>query len=141
MKPESIDKIDQLLEELENTREEQLPERLPNFLNSICDAVNLPHDELFNPTNGPRQKKSIAVCFLRLLCRNEDTIWQDMELRRNTFDLFDEQICSIYHNLKITENDPNHEKLKKLLGTERSVLESFDNITDSIVSLDTVPIY
>ena len=136
MKPDSINKIDQLLEELENTGEEQFPERLPNFLNSICDAVNLPHDALFNPTNGPQQKKFIAICLLRLLCRNENAIWQDMDLRINTFNLFDNQIYSIYHNLNITENDQNHEKLEKLLGTERTVLENFSDVTDSIVSLD-----
>ncbi len=136
MKPESINKIDQLLEELENIGEEQLPETLPNFLNSVCDAVNLPHDALFNPTNGPQQKKFIAVCLLRLLCRNEEAIWQDMDLRINTFNLFDNQINSIYHNLNITEDDQNHEKLKKLLGTEGTVLENFSDIADSIVSLD-----
>ena len=139
MKPESINKIDQLLEELENTGEEQLPETLPNFLNSVCDAVNLPHDELFNPTNGPQQKKFIALCLLRLLCRKQNAIWQDIELRINTFNLFDNQISSIYHNLNITEDDHNHEKLEKLLGTEGTVLENFSDIADSIVSLDMLP--
>lgn len=139
MKPESIDKIDQLLEELENIDDAQLPERRLNFLNSVCDAVNLPPDELFNSTNGPHQKKFIAICLLRLLCRNENAIWKDMDLRINTFNLFDNQIRSIYHNLNIIDDDQNHEKLEKLLGTEGAVLANFSDITDSIVSLDMLP--
>ncbi len=137
MKPESLNKIDQLLEELENTGEEQLPETLPNFLNSVCDAVNLPHDKLFNSTNGPQQKKFIAVCLLRLLCRNADAIWKDTDFRIKTFNLFDNQINSIYRLLKIARDEQNHEKLNKLLGTEKEILKNFNQITESIVDLDT----
>ena len=90
MNPESICKIDQLLEELEDTDTEQLPEKLSSFLHSICNAVNLPHDALFNPTNGPQQKKFIAICLLRLLCRNADAIWRDTDFRIKTFNLFDD---------------------------------------------------
>ena len=64
MKPESIEEIDQLLEKLENASEEQLPEKLSNFLNSVCDAVHLPHDALFNPTKDHNRKNSLpSVCY------------------------------------------------------------------------------
>ena len=140
MNPESIYKIEQLLDELENTGRQQLSDRLPKFLNSVCDAVNLPHEVLFNSTNEPTQKKFIAVCLLRLLCRNLDAIWKNRDFRTKTCILFDNQISSIYRNLDITESDPNHEKLEKLLETEQSVLKSFGDLTDSIVSLHTVPV-
>ena len=134
MNPENIYKIERLLEELKDTDTRQLPKKLPDFLNSVCDAVALPHDTLFDSTNGPREKKFISVCLLRLLCCNEAAIL-DTHLRVDAFTLFDDQIGSIYHRFEIDEGDQNYEKSPKLREVERQVLDSFDQITASIFDL------
>ena len=136
--PESIYKIDQLLEELESTDREQLPEKLPGFLNSVCKAVNLPQNAPFDSSNAPQQKKFIAVCLLRLLCRNADAIWDNTELRLKTFKLFDDEFGQIYPLFKVKETDQNHEKQNKLRVIERKVFRVFEQTTDSIVNLDAV---
>ena len=43
----------------------------------------------------------------------------------------------MYRLLKIARDEQNHEKLNKLLGTEKEVLKKFNQITDSIVDLGT----
>ena len=138
--PESIRKIDQLLEELENTDKELLLVKLTNFLNSVCEAVNLPHNAIFDSSNAPQQKKFIAVCLLRLLCRNSDAIWNNPELRLKTFKLFDDELGQVYRYCTVRENDQNHKKQNKLRGIERRVIGVFDEITDSIVNLDSAKI-
>ena len=135
--PEDIHKIDHLLEELESIDRERLPEKLPDFLKSVCEAANLPSTAQFDSSNTPHQKKFIAVCLLRLLGRNVDAIWDDTQFRLKTFKLFDEQFRLIYPRLKLRENDQNHEKRDKLRGIEREVLRDFGGITGSIVSLDS----
>ncbi|MBI1930750.1 ATP-binding protein [Candidatus Poribacteria bacterium] len=134
--------IDQLLEELKNAKKDQLEEKRDDFLENVCHAAGLssgapPHDALFNQRNNPQERKFIALCLLRLLCHNQDIIWNPMEFRLKTFTLLDEQIGEIYKDLGIKPEDDNHEKLAKLCETERLVLADFDQITGSIVSLNT----
>ena len=147
MNSRNIYLIEQSLDNLENTDETQLSERLSKFLKNVCNALDLPCDTqddrdprdsygvLFRGRNSNRKKNFIAVCLLRLLCRNEDAIWKHEEFRKKTFSLFDEQINSIYPQFNFTQNDQNHVKLQKLAAVEEAVLTSFDNITNSIVDL------
>ena len=147
MNPRDIYMIEQSLNEFENADETQLPEKLSKFFNRICNALNFPYDALndcdardtcnvlFRRKNNLRERNFIAVCLLRLLCRNDAAIWDNKDFRTSAFRLFDRQICSIYGYFEITENDQNHEKLQKLAAAESSVLTSFDNITNSIVDL------
>lgn len=142
--------IEQSLEELGNTDETLLAERLSKFFQRVCNAVNLSYDEqenadprdgcdlLFRRKYSQAKKDFISVCLLRLLCRNEEAIWEHEEFRKKTFSLFDEQINLIYAQFNITQNDQNHKKLERLLGTEEAVLTNFRNFTDSMVSLDTI---
>ena len=143
--------IEQSLDELENTDEKQLSERLSKYFKSVCNAMDLVYDAqadrdardtcavLFHRRNSLRKKNFIAVCLLRLLCRNDGAIWNHKEFSTRTFTLFDNQINSAYVRFNITQNHQNHEKLEKLLGSEEAVLANFRNITDSMVSLDTMP--
>ena len=142
MNSSGIRKIDQLLEELESTDKAQLSKKLSDFLKSVCYAVDLPSSSssprkvIFNKKNEPQQKRFVAICLLRLLCRKEAAIWEDMSLRIETFSFFDEHLDEIYKDVKIKKEDPNHEKLGKLCEIERQVLSDFDQITNSITSLN-----
>ena len=61
MNPESICKIDQLLEELKSTT---TMGKLPDFLDSVYNAVNLPGKKtLFDLTNGAQKKNSFLFVF------------------------------------------------------------------------------
>ena len=142
--------IEQSLDKLENTDEKQLSERLAKFFKSVCNALDLAYDAqadrdardtcavLFHRRNSLRKKNFIAVCLLRLLCRNDGAIWDHKDFSKRTFSLFDDQINSIYLRFNITQNHQNHKKLEKLLGCEEAVLANFRNITDSMTSLDTI---
>ena len=133
----NLSSIDLRLKKIENTSS-RLRIKTTNFLNSVCDAVQLPHGALFDHDNKTKEKKFIAVCLLRLLCCNSGAIWDNIELRIKTFKLFDDQIGPIlYNRLGLIENSQNHEKLDKLCEVEKDVLGDFDNITASLVSLDT----
>ena len=139
--------IEQTLKKLENTDESQLSERLTQFFNNVCNALDIPYNSqddcdprddcgvLFRGKKSNRKKDFIAVCLLRLLGRNEEVIWHHKDFRTQTFDLFDKQIPSIYAHFKISENDQNHVKSQKLVAVEEIVLTSFYNITNSIVDL------
>lgn len=137
MNPSEIKKIDQLLEALENDADDG---KLQDFLNSVCNAVGLDHntDEFFDPNNDPSQKKFITVCLLRLLCRDQDAIWEwETRERHKIVGLFDDQIGSIYHSFDINHNEQSHGKLNKLRNVENEVLEKFYRITEAIVDLET----
>ena len=136
MDPLHIEKIDQSLEALENDADDR---KLQDFLNSVCGAVDLPHntEDLFELSNDPSQKRFIAVCLLRLLHRSLDAIWEwENQERPRIVGLFDDQISAIYHRFNIERNDQNHDKLNKLRSAEKDVLSTFRQITDSIVNLD-----
>ena len=146
----NIHMIEQSLDKLETADEAQLSESLSTFFNNVCRALELTcHsqenrdardtcDVLFRQRNSLHKKNFIAVCLLRLLCRNADAVWNHKEFSTKTFILFDKQINSIYRRCNIAQGDQNHEKLEKLLGTEKTVLANFQDITDSVVSLDTI---
>ena len=150
MDSRDIHMIEQSLDELENIDETQLSESLLKFFKRVCNAVGLTYDAqnvrdpreacdvLFHKKNSLRQKNFIAVCLLRLLCRNNHAIWDNKDFRADTFRLFDNQICSIYSYFNITDHDQNHEKLQKLSDTEDMVLENFGKITASVVDLGAV---
>ena len=151
MNSHDIYMIEQSLDKLETTDETQLSERLSTFFNNICNALELTYNSqddrdardtcnvLFRRRNSLRKRNFIAICLLRLLCRNDAAVWNHKEFSTKTFILFDKQIDSIYRRCNIAQGDQNHEKLEKLLGTEKTVLANFQDITDSVVSLDTIP--
>ena len=150
MNSRDIYMIEQSLDDLENTDETQLSGRLVKFFTSVCNALDLAYDAqadrdardscgvLFHRRNSQRKKNFIAVCLLRLLCRNDGAIWNHKEFSQKTFTLFDNQINPIYNRFNITKDDPNHVKLEKFLEIERTVLTNFRNITSSMVSLETI---
>lgn len=151
MNSHNIYMIEQSLDKLETVDETQLSERLSTFFNNVCNALELTYDSqddrdardtcdvLFRRRNSLRKKNFIAVCLLRLLCRNDAAVWNHTRFSTETFKLFDHQINSIYSRCNIAQGDQNHEKLTKLLGTEKTVLANFQDITDSVVSLDSIP--
>lgn len=151
MNPHDIHMIEQSLHELENTDETQLSQSLVKFFMRVCNAVDLPYtahenrdprdgcDVLFRRKNSLRKKNFIAVCLLRLLCRNEEIIWNHREFRIKTFRLFDDQISSKYKRFKISQDEPNDKKLGKLLESEKTVLANFQAVTDSVLSLGAIP--
>lgn len=139
--------IEQALKKLENADESQLSESLTQFFSNVCNALDLrfvvqnegdPRENcavLFRGKHSNRKKNFIVVCLLRLLCRNEEAIWENEEFRKETFSLFDKQLRAIYDDVNISVNDQSHVKLQKLAAVEEAVLASFDNITNSIVDL------
>ncbi len=137
MNSSKIKKIDQLLEALENDADNK---KLQDFLNSICNAVGLYHntDELFDSNNDPSQKKFITVCLLRLLCRDQGAIRQwEHQNQPEIAKLFDDQIGPIYNLFGIGRKEQSHEKLNRLRNVEKEVLNEFNRITETIVSLNT----
>ena len=143
--------IEQSLDELENTDDTQLLENLSRFFTRVCNALDLAYDAhdypdprdgfdvLFRRKNSRRQKNFVAVSLLRLLCHNEAVLWNHSGFRIKTCRLFDDQISSIYSRFNILQDDQNDLKLGKLLGSEKSVLDNFQEIADSVVSLDGIP--
>ena len=150
MNPRDIHIIEQSLDELENIDETQLSESLLKFFKCVCNAVSLTYEAqnvrdprdaceiLFQRKNSQRKKKFIAFCLLRLLGRNESTIWDHQDFRTKTFNLFDNQFNRIYSHFSVTRDDQNHEKLAKLLEAEETILANFRNIKESVVNLDTI---
>lgn len=112
--------IEQTLKKLENADESQLSERLRQFFSNVCNALDLPYvvqnecdpreycGVLFRGKHSNRKKNFIVACLLRLLCRNEEAIWENEEFRKETFSLFDKQLRAIYDDLNISENDQSH---------------------------------
>lgn len=145
-----IHMIEQCLAKLENADGTQMTESLSKFFLNVCNALELSYDvqdrrdaldkcdSLFNRRNSKREKKFVAVCLLRLIGRNKDIIWDHQGFRSKTCRLFDEQISSIYTQFDVTKDDQNDEKLPKLLETEKTFLENFQDITDAAINLDSI---
>ena len=155
MNAEYIHKIEMSLDHLESNRlsdadDAQLWDKLSEFFVHVCNAVEIDYtppktgdprhtcDVLFHENSEP-QKKFIAVCLLRLLCRNYNAIWGNTPFRINSVGLFNEQIGSIYNHreININEGDQTHERLDKLAATEDRVLRKFETFDTSIVNLSS----
>lgn len=131
MNTEYIHKIELSLDHLESNRlsdadDKQLWDKLSEFFGHVCNAVELdytppetgdPRDTcgvLFHTENKESQKKFIAVCLLRLHCRNDDAIWHNMSFRTNCVGLFNDQISSIYNDLEIIYNQSKTKKMSRV---------------------------
>ncbi len=93
---------------------------------------------IFSNRNSKDQKKFISCCLLRLICHNGNIVWSKPSFRMNVFGLFDTTLKEVYRSLKIDPESPNHDKFPILIDTEKQVLDQFNNITNSMVSLRTV---
>jgi len=135
-----IGRIDSLLKEIESLSGKELKNKRNEYVREIIKIKELSNSDLstktlFNSTNTPQHKQFIAACLLRLLCHNEDAIWQDVDFRNKTFSFFDEQFSEIYSSLKIEQRVGSHEKLSCLKGAERNILNEFEAIILGISSL------
>lgn len=130
--------IDNLLSEIAELSGKEMENKKNEYVRKIIQIQNISNSDfspqiLFASTNTPQQKKFIAACLLRLLCWNENAVWEDTDFRNKTVTLFNEQLSEIYNNnknLKIRDK-PNHEKLAYLKDLERKMLEDFNKIVVS----------
>jgi len=132
--------IDNLLSEIAELTDKEMRKKRNEYVRKIIQVQNLSNSNfsseiLFTSTNTPQQKQFITACLLRLLCRNEKAVWEDMEFRNKTSNLFDEQLSKIYSSLKIGEKTASHEKFSCLKDLERKMLKDFNGIASSLTSL------
>lgn len=132
--------LDNLLSEIADLSGKEMRNKRNEYARKIIQMQNLSNSNfspqiLFASTNTPQQKQFISACLLRLLCHNEDAVWEEMDFRNKTFNLFDEQLSEIYQSLKIGEKTESHEKLSRLKDLERKMLGDFNVITSSLTSL------
>lgn len=135
-----IGEIDTLLKEIAGLDGREMKNKRNEYARKIIQIADLSNSSfspqiLFNPTNTPKQKQFIAACLLRLLCKNEKAIWEDMDFRQKTFILFDEQLSDIYLSLRIGDKTENHEKLSCLKDIEQKTIGEFNSIILGISSL------
>ena len=136
-----ISEIDCLLTEIAEFNGREMKNKRNEYARKIIQIQNLSNSNfspqiLFASTNTPQQKQFIAACLLRLLCSNENAIWEDVDFRHKTFNLFDEQLSEIYPSLKIGEKTESHEKLSCLKGLEQNMLKEFKEILSTMTSLE-----
>ncbi|QQE64092.1 hypothetical protein GFS31_07700 [Leptolyngbya sp. BL0902] len=137
-----IDDLEKILSEIENLKGKEMRKKRNEYVRNIIQAQNLSNSDfstkvLFRLTNTPHQKQFITACLLRLLCHNEDVIWEDMDFRNKTFELFDEQFeDKIYLSLKIDKRLENHEKLSKLKSIEEGIIREFSDIKSNLKNLN-----
>ena len=137
----TILEVDDLLEKVKGqSSDDAIRETVEKLLKNIIISANLHVEKvydkvLFNEKNSPIQKRIITACLLRLLYHKEDIIWEDMNLRVKTFELFDDQLKGEYQLLKIKPNDKNHIKLSKLKDLELNLYNEFDYICNMLVSI------
>jgi len=132
--------LDNLLSEIEELNGKEMRNKRNEYARKIIQIQNLSTSNfspqiLFASTNTPQQKQFIAVCLLRLLCHNTDAVWEDVDFRHKTFNIFDEQFSTIYPSLKISEKTETHEKLSRLKDIERKMIEEFNSILSNLTSL------
>jgi hypothetical protein len=132
--------LDNLLAEIAELSGKEMRNKRNEYARKIIQIQNLSSSNfspqiLFSSTNTPQQKQFITACLLRLLCHNENAIWDDLDFRQKTFNIFDEQLSEIYPSLKIQERTETHEKLSYLKDLERKMLEDFNVIASNLTSL------
>ncbi|MEG4852977.1 ATP-binding protein [Microcoleus sp. B5-D4] len=135
-----VSDLDNLLSEIAELSGKEMQNKRNEYARKIIQFQNLSNSNfssqiLFASTNTPQQKQFVAACLLRLLCRNENAIWDDLDFRNKTFNIFDEQLSEIYPSLKIGERTETHEKLSHLKDIERKMLEEFNVIVSNLTSL------
>jgi hypothetical protein len=132
--------LDKLLTEITELSGREMRNKRSEYARKIIEIQNLSNSNfslntLFISTNTPQQKEFITACLLRLLCRNENAVWEEIDFRHKTFKIFDEKLSQIYSILKITEKTENHEKLSCLKDLERKMLKDFNIIESNLTSL------
>lgn len=132
--------LDNLLAEIAELSGKEMRNKRNEYARKIIQIQNLSSSNfspqiLFTSTNTPQQRQFITACLLRLLCHNENAIWDDLDFRQKTFNIFDEQLSEIYPSLKIQERTETHEKLSYLKDLERKMLEDFNVIASNLTSL------
>lgn len=137
-----IAEIELLLKEIKGLGGKELYNKRNEYVQKLVQMCELSNSNysyrvLFDPTNSPQKKKFISACLLRLLCHNENAVWEDQDFRVKTFILFDEQITDVYRGLKIKTSEDNHVKLSVLKDLEQNTLDNFNLITSGISSLKT----
>lgn len=137
-----IAEIELLLKEIEGLGGKELKNKRNEYVRKLvqmCELSNSNYSSqvLFDPTNSPQKKRFISACLLRLICHNENAVWEDHDFRVKTFILFDEQIADVYSILKIETSKDNHVKLSLLKDLEKNTLEKFNLIASGISSFKT----
>ena len=136
-----ISEIDNLLKEIQALDGREMKNKRNEYLRKIIEikalsSSNFSPQILFTSTHTPQQKRFIATCLLRLLCHNEDAIWEEMDFRHKVFSLFDEQLSNdIYPILKICEKTESHEKLSRLKELEQKMLDDFKSLSLDLTNL------
>ncbi|MFQ5752639.1 MAG: ATP-binding protein [bacterium] len=142
MKEKNIIKIEDLLKRIKASKNPTQDGLVRQYFEVLCNwlgspASRSPQKIAFDRNLPAQHKKFVAVCLLRLLCANENAVWEPLQFRSKVFALLDEQFGEIYATFGIQKNDNNHEKLSKLRDTETKLFGDFENIINSIVSLQT----
>lgn len=132
--------LDNLLSEIAELSGKEMRNKRNEYIRKIIQIQNLSNSNfspqvLFTSTNTPQQKQFISACLIRLLCHNEDAVWEEIDFRNKTFNLFDEQLSEIYPSLKIEEKTESHEKLSCFKDLERKMLDNFNVIESGLTSL------
>ena len=138
-----IHEIDNLLKDIQTLDGREMKNKRNEYLRKIIEIKALSNSNfspqiLFTSTHTPQQKRFIAACLIRLLCHNEDSIWEEMDFRHKVFSLFDDQLSNdIYPILKIGEKTESHEKLSRLKEIEQKMLDDFKLLSLDLTNLMT----
>lgn len=137
-----IFQLETLLEKIESAPEEEIRELRAVFLRQLATAVGIPDNEdpekaLFSSITSERQRRTVAAWLLRLLCHCSSAVEDDRDFRVRTCELFDTHLLLLYKSLQLRVEQPNHEKLLKLRDAEPDLLDKFDALTRTVVSLQT----
>ena len=142
MELQIILKIEQILDELSKSKEEDFDILIDKLLKAICENLHIslsesPTSSLFGSKTNPTQKKFIAACLLRALCRKPDIFSgiQRLQFRGKVCSLFDETLPEIYKNNSINTKTSYDTKLSKLQELEVKLINNFSCLSESINSL------
>ena len=130
-----------------NEKSNKKYKKLYKELKQICNDLKISAESesieglskaLFSNDLDDLKKKGVVARSLILLSRESNLIWSYEDFRINLFSYYDDQIhSSVYNFLQLKQNAGNHVKLEKLRGIDQKFKESFIDLVDTIISLQT----
>jgi AAA+ ATPase superfamily predicted ATPase len=117
-------------------------DNLHKIFKSTCDYLSLdstkPQSSLFCHSNSANAKSYIASMFLRIINECSSLIWENTDLRHKVLRLLDEAYEGKIHKIvKLDIKSPSHVKYALYVALEGQILQDIENISNTIVSLET----
>jgi len=112
------------------------------LLKEVCTRLGLnpksPQASLLDPNNNNTTKKAAASYLLRILSKHSSLLWDDSNLRLKVITLFNEVYSQqIYKIIKLDGKQHSHEIFAALQSIHLDIINEFERIKISIVSLET----